>query len=340
MKNYLLTPKTLFTFALFTALQPFVFASQNTVDYAELDFMNEQTGEPMKLSFWYPRGENCSDSEICLANDAQTHQGIIISHGATGSARESNWIGYATASQGIVTVGMNHYGESWVYGPETMKPGAVTQMWRRTADITYALNLLKQNALPGAEKKQLFNKAIQWDNSTAIGFSSGGSTVIALAGGILDPMQGAAYCDSSDSSGDLGCTYAKGKTFDDEHLALVSTDQKDERIKRVISLDPGLGHMTTPESLKNIAIPVMIVGAKQNDFLPYHAHAGYYASQIPNAHSMVLDNGEGHFVFIDKCDNPYKAQGIPLCEDKEGVDRQVVQKKLYPEIFTFIYSNQ
>ncbi len=39
--------------------------------------------------------------------------------------RGYRWIGELLAAQGIVTVGLNHYGESWIYGPEHIRHSTV-----------------------------------------------------------------------------------------------------------------------------------------------------------------------------------------------------------------------
>jgi predicted dienelactone hydrolase len=111
----------------------------------------------------------------------------------------------------------------------------------------------------------------------------------------------------------------------------------DDRIKRVITLDPALGHVSKADSLEIIWIKTLVIGAKNNDFLPYQQHAGRYAQLIDNATSISLDNGEGHFVFLDPCSHQYQAAGVSLCVDSQGVDRASVHKQLYPAIFEFIF---
>ena len=77
---------------------------------------------------------------------------------------------------------------------------------------------------------------------------------------------------------------------------------------------------------------MLVIGSKQNDFLPYDTHAGYYAKNISKAKSFVLDNGEGHFIYLDKCGHAHKA-------DREGVDRNKVHERLYPHLFGFLFGS-
>lgn len=310
------------------------------VSYTEIDFINPTTQQPLKISLWYPAGEECGNATVCLADNTIQSQAILLSHGAMGSARELNWIGYATASQGFVTVGINHFGESWAYGTDTIDPHVASKIWQRASEVSVAVDLLESNRTNDQVNLDLFNLKINWQNITAIGFSSGGSTVITLAGGRYAPKQGVKYCSSSRSDGDLGCQYVKNSSHQTISIEGAKDDYRDTRINKVIALDPAAGPMTTETSLSSIAIPVLIIGAKQNDFLPFANHAQYYASTIPNAALYTLENGAGHFVFIDKCQHNFKAMGIELCRDKQGVDREKIHQQLYPTLFQFIYTGR
>ena len=314
-------------------------AKDDNLQKAELDFINPVTEEPLKLTIWYPagKGDACRNAAICLADSVKKHQAIVLSHGAMGSAREMNWIGYAMASQGFVAVGVNHYGESWAYGQETIEPRRVLEMWRRPAAISVALDLLALNESP--DGGALFSETIDWTNMTAIGFSSGGSSVLALAGAKYDPALAISYCASDKSAGDLSCKYLpKGENakLPQPHT---DTEMKDARIRRVVALDPAAGHLTAKASLEEISVPTLIVAAKQNDFLSFDRHASFYAGRIKGVQLVTLDEGEGHFVFLDTCDHQYKAHGIPLCQDRDGVDRKSVHRAIYPALFSFLYRN-
>ena len=308
------------------------------VKTTEINLTNPHTNEPLKLVIWYPydKEETCTEARLCLANNIKLGQAVMISHGAKGSARDLNWIGYATASQGIVTVGVNHYGESWSYGRESQQAGRVLELWRRPAEVSAALDVLANNKANG---KNVFNKQVNWDNSTIIGFSAGGTTAMILIGAKMDFLQFSNYCHSEASKDDVGCTYLKENTMPEIPKDAFSS-LTDSRIKRAIALDPGVGIAATKSSLESISTPVLIVGAKNNDFLPFNHHAGLFHKHVKSSELVTLTGDEGHFVFIDECNHQFKAQGISLCEDKDGVDRKAVHNRLYPEIFRFIYTHQ
>ena len=88
-------------------------------------------------------------------------------------------------------------------------------------------------------------------------------------------------------------------------------------------------------SLARISIPVLVVGAVDNDFLPFEHHAARYARYIPSCSLVRLEDGEGHFVYLNACDSDLEANGVPLCRDRDGVDRDAVQERLRAEVGAF-----
>jgi predicted dienelactone hydrolase len=67
----------------------------------------------------------------------------------------------------------------------------------------------------------------------------------------------------------------------------------------------------------------------------FEAHAARYARLIPGCSLTRLEDGEGHFVFLNACESDLEANGIPLCRDREGVDREAVHERLRAVIARF-----
>ena len=64
---------------------------------------------------------------------------IVLSHGAFGSARNYSWIGEHMARHGFLVLGISHFRESPVYGPETIDPASALRPWHRPQDCSCAL---------------------------------------------------------------------------------------------------------------------------------------------------------------------------------------------------------
>lgn len=315
-----------------------VFASDITeLKTTEVDFINQQLNRPAKIKFWYQGGSKPCEATICLSQKQDSKRVAIISHGAFGSPREMNWLGYALASQGWVVAGIAHFGESWVYGPETIDPSTVMRFWQRPQDVSFAIDSLS--------KTGLFNRSLETDKIIMLGHSSGGFTSLAMAGANLESGKSEVYCATEVAKGDKGCDYGKHKKrkpMNKEMLnkvGLLQSQMRDERVAIVIALDPALGHAASEASLESIKVPTLVLGSVENDFLPYNTHSKYYADHIQGANLVGIEQGAGHFVYIDKCDSDRKVKGVSLCNDREGVNRKAIQKQILNHVFSFIYKN-
>jgi predicted dienelactone hydrolase len=174
----------------------------------------------------------------------------------------------------------------------------------------------------------------------AMGHSSGGATAIALAGGVFDPAAMASYCASEEAREDRGCAYGRQPSGPPRPAAnLEPVSHRDPRVRAAVALDPALGPGFAAHSLAEISIPVLVVGAVDNDFLPFDAHAGRYARLIPGCSFTRLSSGEGHFIYLNECESDLEAIGVPLCRDRADVDRGAVHSALEPVIRSFFDSN-
>jgi predicted dienelactone hydrolase len=172
---------------------------------------------------------------------------------------------------------------------------------------------------------------IDADRIGLLGHSSGGSTVMMLAGGKFSLGDVGAYCRTEGAKGDKSCAYPTTGANDPKQAAVALS----RPVRAVAALDPALGMGFSAESLSAVSAKVLVIGAAQNDFLHFGAHAGRFMSLLPKAEKMTLDKGEGHFVFVDSCNVPVMALGVPLCTDRPGVSRDEVHQKLSAEITTF-----
>lgn len=288
------------------------------------------TGRPAKINVWYPAGACPENSaQLCLADGAATNKVVVFSHGAMGSADNYSWLGAGLAAAGFVVVAVNHYGESSVYGDATQDMRSSAFIWQRAQEISALTAKL------AGEK--LFQRDVDWNSIVAIGHSAGGQTAAMLAGAQFDVRRIAPYCDSESAKADLSCNYSRNSAnAPDQFVALFNANYQDTRVKKIVLIDPALGSGLQPDSLRAIALPSLVVGAAHNDFLPWENHAARYAAGIPNVQSITLGGQEGHFVFITPCRHDARVMGVPLCQDRPGVDRVAVQQDLTQRIVDFV----
>lgn len=301
---------------------------QSRMEIVDLGVLD--TGRPAMVNLWYPQG-TCAEPAVrfCLADSAVTSKPVVLSHGSMGSAAEYSWLGRSLADAGFIVVGVNHYGESPIYGKQTQDPRSSAFVWQRAQDVSALLTRL------AGEK--LFQRAVDWNNVVAIGHSAGGQTVSLLAGARYDLRQLAAHCGSEAGKADLSCNYGRNAgSAPAAFVALFNANYQDVRVRKMVLMDPALGPALIRESLHAIALPALFIGATHNDFLPWEDHGARYASGIHGARNILLEGQEGHFIFLAPCRHPVKVMGVSLCEDRPGVDRAAVQVALAREIAGFV----
>lgn len=285
---------------------------------------------PLHIDLWYPAVPEAAETlfhyqpgsvgKVALQADPAEGAAplIILSHGVYGSARNYTWLTEALARRGFIVAGVSHFGESPVYGPETVDPAAGRRPWERPRDCTAALDFVL--AHPS------FGGAADPVRIGAVGHASGGAAALALAGAVFDPAAMREYCGSTVSQGDRGCREAPGPGEEDTEQS--GGALRDERVRAVAALDPSLGPGHNARSLSRVQVPVHIVATVENDFLPFEHHAGRYARLIPGASLTPLAHGEGHFIFVDECSGEEHVGGVPVCRDRDGVQRSVVHARL------------
>ncbi len=255
----------------------------------------------------------------------------VLSHGAFGAARNYSWLAEDLARRGVVVAGVSHFGESFVYGIDTIDPTTVGQLHDRVLDCSFALDELLDDSP--------WSNQVDGERVAALGHSSGGATALALAGGAFDPALMHAYCATADPAIDRGCGYGPpgSASTPPESTATHRAEQfVDPRVGAVVAMDPALGPGFDAASLRAIVTPCQLIGSVDNDFLPFDEHVGRYAQLIPGSRLVRLERGEGHFVYLDECGSDRDANGVPLCQDRAGVDRTAVHARLRSVISGFL----
>ena len=121
--------------------------------YRAIRARDEARDRPVAMDVWYPAAS--PDGEVphdyglgagSIAEGAEAAGGpfpvILLSHGAFGSARNYAWIAEHLARRGHVVCGVSHFGESYVYGAETIDPTVAADVGSRALDCSFALDHL------------------------------------------------------------------------------------------------------------------------------------------------------------------------------------------------------
>ena len=246
---------------------------------------------------------------------------VLLSHGSMGAASNYSWIAEPLARHGYVVLGVSHFGESPVFGPATMNPATVAHFGDRTRDINAALDFLIS--------KSVYASHIDLQRLGALGHSSGGATVLMLAGASFSMADMRIYCAAARAT-DKGCQYPVGAPSSDQAPIPSPTP-----IKAMVLMDPAAGPGFAQASLQALKTPALVIGSVDDDFLPFAAHAGRVSDLLGSSETVRLSGGEGHFVYVDRCSLPINVMGVKLCTDRDGVDRDATHAMLVPEILSF-----
>jgi predicted dienelactone hydrolase len=264
---------------------------------------------------------------------------ILLSHGAGGTASELAWLGTVLAAHGFIAVAVNHPGNNAM---EDYTVGGFSLWWLRAVDLSALIDALLAD--------KTFGSRIDPARIGAAGHSAGGYTAIAVAGGISDPARLQAFCRSA--AADASCKPSpQVSEMRQKSVALLGSDPdfrrryskagnsyRDERVRAVFAMAPGLIPFFTPESLAKISIPVAIVAGTADEVVPPIAAAEALAKAIPHA-TLKLFPHAGHFVFVGTCTWVGRLVFRIPCVDPDGVDRDAVHAETIRLALDFFTAN-
>lgn len=288
-------------------------------------------GRLIQLDLWYPttapeQVQNYNFGTGSVARSAAVAGDklpvVLLSHGSMGAASNYSWIAEPLARHGYVVLGVSHFGESPAFGPATMNPTTVTHFGDRTRDINAALDFLIT--------KSAYARHIDPQRLGALGHSSGGATVLMLAGAGFAMADMRTYCAQARAV-DKGCQYPAGAPSSDQTPVPSPTP-----INALVLMDPAVGPGFAEAGLRALKTPALVIGSVHDDFLPFAAHAGRVSGLLGSAKTVRLAGGAGHFVYVDRCSLPIDVMGVRLCTDRAGVDRDATHAKLVPQILSFL----
>lgn len=247
---------------------------------------------------------------------------VLISHGSGGNAGQFGWIASRLAASGYVVLLPNHPGTT----TGNASAERAVRVWERPGDITAVIDEI----IASPEKYPFINI----DQIAVLGFSAGGYTALAVSGARVDADALQEFCDHSDH-GMSDCAFLARAGIDLHQIDMSPSaqDHRDHRIRAAVIIDPGIVETLTDESLREIAIPMLIVNLGDESLVPIGVHARKAAELIPTAKYQIVPDAT-HFSFLPEC----KANGAailaregepdPLCQDAGGRPRNEIHDAL------------
>ncbi len=299
------------------------------VGVTALRFEDAARKRPLATRIWYPANPKTvvrersfdgvfvshSAQNAELASNPAQFPLVLMSHGTGGSSSSMVWIAEYLAAHGYLVAAVEHFGNTF----RNNSPEGFIAVWRRPPDISRMLDALLN--------EPRFGKRIAVNRIGAAGFSAGGYTVIALAGGIYHPELMGVY--SREHPTEKGNKLARAIDFSRiPDMASASLSYRDERIRAVFAMAPALGPGFETADLAQIRIPVGVVASVQDDWLPLAANAQHFAESIPGAELTQLPAG-GHFIFMPLCNVHGSQYAHEVCTDIDpSIDRMAIHEQV------------
>lgn len=285
-------------------------------------------GAPIEVGVWYPTDAaetapaGGMESLPVASGAPVSGKGlplVVMSHGNGG------WFGghYDTAAalvkKGFVVAALTHTGDN--YRDQSRALDMADRPRQLSVLIGYMLDASPMHARIDAGKVGAF------------GFSSGGFTVLAAAGG--QPNLAATFpehCRQHPANYD--CRLSAGKPL--PAGALAATWTHDTRIKAVVSAAPALGFTFGKKGLEGVTQPLQLWKAADDEILPDPDYAEAVHRALPRAHDYRVVPGARHFDFLAPC-GPQAAKQLPtpLCASAPGFDRAAFHADFNQQVATF-----
>jgi predicted dienelactone hydrolase len=308
--------------------------------FADTGYMSKMITVPhrevqIKLDIYFPaetggetqlHGNNAVFTGFDIIKDAKplagNHPVVIFSHGSGGNGTNTGWIGKALADKGMIVIAPNHPGTT--SGNST--PESTVKTWERPDDISSIID-----QLPDLFADQM--KA-DTDKIATVGFSLGGYTVLALAGAKVSKSAFIEHCDRNMNVAlnECGWLTKDGLDLKDTDRTRFEQDNSDPRIKAFISVDPGLAATFTPESLRKVERPVMVINLGSEGTIYAGVDGKPIADKIPNAEYHQVENS-WHFSFLGSCTDMgakilIAEKDDPICDEYGGRDRDGIHAEI------------
>jgi len=324
----------------------FVHAKQQSdyPGYDRFDVRAAHRSMPLAASVWYPAdtfiyrapvGGNViwkgTDAYIGAAIAPGRHPLILLSHGSGGNMDGLGWLSSQLALRGAIVVALNHPGTT----SGDSSPRRTPFIGERAEDISATLDQILSNPA--------FAPYIDPRNIAAIGFSLGGTTVLSLSGVQFDQALYAQYCKRlGDAAQD--CDFLRKGGVDVDHLPNdFAASKSDDRIKRIVAIEPGMGFAATQASLSNVSNAILFVGLGDEDrwaATDFGPSGSNLVARIKNASSAIFAPAN-HLTFLAECVpgavELLKEEGSdPICSDPPGTDRGQIHQRIVTAIAEFL----
>ena len=283
--------------------------------------------QTIKLNFNDQKRQRQIPLDVYFSISATANKPLIVfSHGFGSVRTDLRYLAEHLASHGYVVAALEHPGSnetsSKVVSKGKNRLVEPQEFLDRPRDISFILDEL-------AQLNQTANNPLQGklatNNVMVVGYSFGGGTALALAGGELQ-------IENLKQS----CQRKLGKTNLSESLQCAAQalpektyQLRDARIKQAIALNPTTSLMFGETGLTKVQIPTLILSSSADKITPPLTEQIMGFAKIPSPKWLVGVVGASHLSVIDPNLTPYQQGKLPILnKEVTGKQAQDVRKFL------------
>ncbi|MDP1913493.1 dienelactone hydrolase [Brevundimonas sp.] len=244
---------------------------------------------------------------------------IVISHGNGGDFRSHSDTAQALAKAGFIVATLTHTGDNW------RDQSRATDV----VDRTRQLSVLIDHMLGQWEGRA----GIDAGRIGAFGYSAGGFTVLAAAGGDPDLTRLVDHCRANPAFYDCRLVGRHPETMTGGRS--VPRLPHDTRLKALVVAAPALGFTFTREGLADVTQPVQLWQAGSDQILPSPFYAEPVRDALPRQPEYIRVEGAGHFDFLPPCSPELAANAPMICAPTPDFDRAAFHEALNREMIRF-----
>lgn len=298
-------------------------SAESAVGY-EVTAIPVEGGTPIPVSIWYPTTATPSERTAGpfvqnVATGGPISWGrrplIVMSHG-TGGSKEGHYdTALSLAKDGFIVAALEHTGDNY------RDSSRATDLANRPKEISRLIDFMIRNW----EKKS----AIDTRKIGAFGFSSGGFTILAAAGGVPDLSLIARHCAEHPTF--FACQLV-GRNRN--HLDIKDVFNADTRIGALVVVAPALG-FTFAKGLDKVTQPVQLWRADADEILPAPYYADAVRVALPRRPAFHAVPNAGHFDFLAPCSAILLSAFPLICNSQAGFDRLKFHTEFNREVVSF-----
>jgi predicted dienelactone hydrolase len=283
--------------------------------------------QTLKLSFNDQKRQRQIPLDVYFSSAASTNKPVIVfSHGWGSVRTDLRYLAEHLASHGYVVAALEHPGSNET-SFKAVNQGkkqlvAPQEFLDRPRDVSFILDELEK--LNQTANSPLQGK-LATNNVMVVGYSFGGGTALALAGGELQIENLKQRCQPNLAKDNLGETLqCVAQALPEKTYQL-----RDARIKQAIALNPTTSLMFGETGLTKVQIPTLILSSSADKITPPLTEQIMGFAKIPSPKWLVGVVGASHLSVIDPNLTPYQQGKLPILnKEVTGKQAQDVRKFL------------